>query len=161
MSRSLVSGLGILLGCSSLLAQDTKVEAQLEPKVEVQIEQPAITRPNEEAETLAPWARVEFLNWWIRPGPLNNPLITRGEPGVAVAGALLRPGTIPLTGDEIDFGRQTGVRATVGTWLDRDRSFGVEASAFTLFQSDGDNLTLGTAGTVSYTHLTLPTNREV
>lgn len=145
MCRYLVCCLALAIGCGSLLAQEPKVEVNVEPNDEAPIERPAIAVPNESMDAPLSWASVEALSWSIRPGPLTFPLITTGNPNVAVAGALLRPGTIPLTDDEIDFTRQPGVRVTVGTWLDRERTFGVEASAFTLFETQGDTLALSTS----------------
>lgn len=140
MYRSLICSLALAAGFGSLSAQEPKVE----PK-EVPLERPAVAVRNNFAPGPTAWASVEALNWSVRPGPLPFPMITAGNPNVTVAGALLRPGTIPLTDNQIDFERQSGARATVGTWLDRSLSVGVEASAFTLFEAQGDRLTLSSA----------------
>jgi hypothetical protein len=80
------------------------------------------------------WARAEFLWWNIEDGPLPFPLATLG--GTFAAGAPLGvPGSTVLLGNgDLDFNHIPGLRLSAGNWLDRGRTFGVEAGAFILFQ---------------------------
>ena len=90
------------------------------------------------------WASFEYLNWWIRSGPLRVPLIAAGNPLDTIPGAIGEPGTRILTGRGIDFGTRNGGRATVGAWLDSNRSTAVELSGFFLENKTGDGLTVST-----------------
>jgi hypothetical protein len=69
--------------------------------------------------------------WWIKDAPLPHALVTTGDPFSDNPGALGHGG-VPRYGDEADFGTFSGVRATVGAWLDSDQSIGLEGSGFIL-----------------------------
>ncbi len=64
------------------------------------------------------------------------PVVTTGDPAQGfLAGAIGRPGTQVLLGNhDIDFGAFSGGRATLGGWLDRNHTFGIEGSGFLLQQ---------------------------
>ena len=46
------------------------------------------------------WFHVDYLLWWVRPGPVSRPLVTSGSPLDAVPGALGQSGTAVLFGNE-------------------------------------------------------------
>ncbi len=82
------------------------------------------------------WASGEYLLWWVKSGPLTVPLITTGPfpppPGVS-PGVLGQPGTTLVHGlTDMDFHAFSGVRVTAGSWLDADRTVGVEGRGFLL-----------------------------
>ena len=89
------------------------------------------------------WARPEYLLWWLKNRPLPVPLVTTGNPNVGfdpnsvntinTAGALGQPGTqILLGGQNLNSVPFSGMRLTLGTWLDYDELFGIEGSGFVL-----------------------------
>ena len=89
-----------------------------------------------DANVTAPtfWGSMEYLLWTIKDGPLPVPLVTTGNPADPVsAGALGRPGTVVLFGGSgLDYRTFSGMRVTVGSWLDDEQTIGVEASGFLL-----------------------------
>jgi hypothetical protein len=89
------------------------------------------------------WARVEYLLWWVKNTPVPVPLVTTGNPNVGfdpnsvntvnTAGAIGQPGTLVLVGDHsINSEPFSGMRLTLGCWVDQDELFGVEGSGFVL-----------------------------
>jgi Putative beta barrel porin-7 (BBP7) len=104
------------------------------------------TASSESAEGLPAhrtWARVEYLLWWLKDAPLPVPLVTTGNPRVGfdpnfvntvnTAGALGQPGTQVLFGDRsIQSQGFSGMRLTLGGWVDPGEFFGIEGSAFVL-----------------------------
>jgi hypothetical protein len=79
------------------------------------------------------WGGGEYLLWWVKDGPLPVPLVTTGDPLDPIPGALGQPGTRVLLGDHgLDFGTFSGLRVTVGGWLDDDRTWGAEGIGFLL-----------------------------
>jgi Putative beta barrel porin-7 (BBP7) len=78
------------------------------------------------------WGGAEYLLWWVRD--MNTPpLVTTGNPHDAVPGALGQPGTVVLFGDKpLDFDSNSGVRFTIGGWLDPEETWGLEGSGFLL-----------------------------
>jgi hypothetical protein len=84
------------------------------------------------------WVGVDYLNWRIKNGPLPNPMITSGSLSDAVPGALGQPGTRVLAGGNssngMDYGPFSGIRMNGGFFLDDDRIFSFEGSAFLLEQ---------------------------
>ncbi|HZU39341.1 MAG TPA: BBP7 family outer membrane beta-barrel protein [Gemmataceae bacterium] len=84
------------------------------------------------------WIDAEYLLWWIKDGHVP-PLVTTGNPllgnpnaPTGVPGALGQPLTTPLFGSPLDYGRDNGMRFTLGTWLGADSALGVEASGFVM-----------------------------
>jgi hypothetical protein len=70
--------------------------------------------------------------WWVKSGPNPVPLVS-GNADPTTIGSLADPGTRILFGGRgLDYGTLSGVRATVGGWLDQDGRFGLEASGFLL-----------------------------
>ncbi len=85
------------------------------------------------ASTGQVWASADYLLWWITKGPLNDPLVTRGNPADTHPGAIGQPGTSVLFGGQgLDFNSFSGGRVTLGGWLDADQRFGAEGSGFLL-----------------------------
>lgn len=85
------------------------------------------------ASTGQVWASADYLLWWITKGPLNDPLVTRGNPADTHPGAIGQPGTSVLFGGQgLDFNSFSGGRVTLGGWLDADQRFGAEGSGFFL-----------------------------
>ncbi len=84
------------------------------------------------------WVGVDYLNWRIKNGPLPNPMITSGSLSDAVPGALGQSGTRVLAGGNssngMDYGPFSGIRMNGGFFLDDDRIFSIEGSAFLLEQ---------------------------
>jgi Putative beta barrel porin-7 (BBP7) len=84
------------------------------------------------------WVSAEYLLWWVKSAPYPIPLVTTGDPtvgfpAVSTAGAIGQPGTQVLLGNgNAGFGAFSGVRLTLGGWLDDSRQFGMEASGFVL-----------------------------
>jgi hypothetical protein len=77
------------------------------------------------------WVNGEYLHWWIKSGPLPEPLVTTGP--LATAGVLGADGTAILFGvNSLDYGSFNGARATVGWRLRREGSLAMEASGFFL-----------------------------
>jgi hypothetical protein len=87
-------------------------------------------------ESAAPcvWANTEYLLWWVRKGPATPSLLTTSSfPDAFNAGAIGADGThVLLGGQGLDYGTFSGVRLSLGGWLDGDRSFGLEGSGFLL-----------------------------
>jgi hypothetical protein len=76
------------------------------------------------------YAAAEYLLWWITHNPLPQSLITTG-PVSDNPGALGHDGT-PLTRPSQDQGGLSGVRVSLGWWLDRQEGLGVEIGGFVL-----------------------------
>jgi hypothetical protein len=76
------------------------------------------------------WAGTEFLLWWVKWAPLSGPLLTLGD--TVGLGALGRPGTTVLVGDNINFAGAPGARVSIGGWLDDGQRLGLEANYFFL-----------------------------
>lgn len=81
------------------------------------------------------WIRAEYLYWWTQ-GMHLPPLVTTG-PDATQPGFLGSPGTQILFGaDSVNgFGR-SGVRVTLGTWLNTCQTFGIEADYFGLVSAN-------------------------
>jgi hypothetical protein len=74
------------------------------------------------------YGTAEYLLWWLKDSPAPVP--------IASTGRLDTPGTrILLGGRDIDTGEHHGGRFTLGTWLTRDRAWGLEAQYFFIPQS--------------------------
>ena len=67
--------------------------------------------------------------------PLHAPLVTTGDPGDPIpARSASRARAILFGGSDLDLGAVFGGRATLGGWLDRDGTLGLEATGFALHQ---------------------------
>ncbi|HXG12445.1 MAG TPA: BBP7 family outer membrane beta-barrel protein [Gemmataceae bacterium] len=79
------------------------------------------------------WASAEYLLWWVKDGPLPLPLVTVGDPADIDPGALGQPGTRILFGQrDLHYGSFAGGRLAVGSWLNKNRSIGLEGTLFLL-----------------------------
>jgi hypothetical protein len=120
---------------SATLAQAQSSSLPLNPEVVVvRPEETFWSDPAHDPET-GPrdrvWARLEYLLWWIRNGPVNTPLLTTGSPLDAVPGALDQGGTQVLFGGApLHFGAFSGLRFTAG--VDLSCGVGLEAGYFAL-----------------------------
>src|SRR5262249_2751514 len=80
------------------------------------------------------WASSEYLLWWVKQGPLTVPLVTMNPDSLTTIAALNEPGTSVLLGaggnSSMNYGNFSGIRATVGGWLDTDGLLGLEGSGF-------------------------------
>jgi hypothetical protein len=67
------------------------------------------------------WVSVDYLNYRIRNGPLPTPIVTSGQPGDAIPGAIGQPGTQILLGgpnsNGLDYGALSGIRISGGLYL--------------------------------------------
>jgi Putative beta barrel porin-7 (BBP7) len=81
------------------------------------------------------WGSVDYLLWWVRPQTVSVPLVTTGNPNDKTPGALDNPGTkVLFGGNNLDYGAFSGIRTTVGMWLDSSSTIGIEGSWFQLEQ---------------------------
>jgi hypothetical protein len=64
---------------------------------------------------------ADYLRWWVKKGPLPQPLITGAGGSPVLVG-----------GNGIDYGSFSGGQLAVGAWLDPDGRCGVEARGFLL-----------------------------
>ncbi len=76
------------------------------------------------------WMSGEYLLWQLKNGR-TPPLVTTGDPGSSVPGALGVPGTVVLFGGELDYGSFSGTRLNLGGSLG-DSGWDVETSFFFL-----------------------------
>jgi hypothetical protein len=80
----------------------------------------------------AVWFEAEGLAWWVTKAPIPVPLVTVG-PATGFSGALGQPGTEILYGQKpVNFGTLTGLRMTLGAWIDPQEDFGMEGGGFFL-----------------------------
>src|SRR5207248_10811483 len=110
------------------------------------------------------WFGVEYLLWWVRPGPVSIPLAntTRVPVDLATAvstGSIADPNAITILGNQrIYFGTSSGVRATVGRWLDSCQEVGVEGNFFILPERIRTIVLAGGTGPNTTPALTVPFN---
>ena len=83
------------------------------------------------------WVEGDYLCWWMSNGPLHSPLVTTGDPTAGgLAGAIGQAGTrVLFGGNDLDYGRTSGVRLTVGGWAGTE-PVGAEASVLWLDSQD-------------------------
>lgn len=82
------------------------------------------------------WARMDYLLWFVNSGGPHTPLVTTdANPASGLAGSLASPTVVPLFGSNgFDYHGFSGLRLTVGTWLDSSDTFGAEVNGFVLEQ---------------------------
>ena len=83
------------------------------------------------------WGGAEYLGWWTK-GFHVPPMVTTNPQGTSVtdAGILNRPSTSVLFGDsDVNGGYRSGARFTLGGWLNRDQTIGIEGTGFFLARS--------------------------
>jgi hypothetical protein len=110
------------------------------------------------------WGSVEYLLWWVKPGPVSVPLVNttivpENLANSIAAGGITDPLARTVFGNEsVNFDSSSGVRFTVGSWLDGCQENGFEGSMFFLpRQSKGQTFTGGT-GAAGQPALTVPFN---
>jgi hypothetical protein len=77
------------------------------------------------------WVDAEYLLWWLKSGPLPQPLLQTGT--IDVDGNVV-PGDVLGGNSTLDYGRASGVRIGGGGWLGERHIWGLEASGFVLEQ---------------------------
>ena len=78
------------------------------------------------------WGRVEWIDWFAESNRLP-PLVTFSPPGTQQANAGVLPGaTTTFGGRGYDSDARSGVRATLGYWLDECETRGIESITFGL-----------------------------
>ena len=83
----------------------------------VQVAQPCVARPTGGGL----WARADYLLWWAK-GMDIPPLVTAGSTGILGDDDT----TILYGGDQILDDARSGLRLTLGGWLDCNRRYGIE-----------------------------------
>jgi Putative beta barrel porin-7 (BBP7) len=89
------------------------------------------------------WGRANYLLWSVRSAPVRVPIVTTGNPNVGfdpnmldtvnTAGAIGQPGTqVLLGGNSQSFSPASGMRLTLGAWIDDHQRLGLEGNAFVL-----------------------------
>lgn len=81
------------------------------------------------------WARLDYLLWWVKDGPLPFPLVTTGDPNGINPGALNDPTTrVLFGGNGVNYGSSNGGRLTLGSWcwVEPRESVGFEFTGFML-----------------------------
>jgi hypothetical protein len=92
------------------------------------------------------YGKTEYLLWWMKGNKLP-PLVTTGSANDTRPGAIGQPGTVVLFGGQAeDPSSFSGVRATLGFWLDECHNLALEGSFFTLFQKS-TNFSAASPGT--------------
>lgn len=77
------------------------------------------------------WVGAEYLLWWTRHAPINQPLATTGPTaGVGLLGGFLTQ--TALGGDAVSFNSASGLRIVGGVWLTQSQTLGVETDLFML-----------------------------
>jgi hypothetical protein len=88
------------------------------------------------------YGNLDYLLWWVKGAPLSVPLVTTGPIETTHHGFVNSPDATILYGapfapaqggnDTQSFGAFSGLRLNLGFWLDSDRRFAIEGSAFLL-----------------------------
>jgi len=77
------------------------------------------------------WLKAEALYWWTKAAPVPVPLVTLGDPGDPIPGALGQPGTSLLMGNQdVTLPGRGGGRFTLGFTLDPEQVAAFEAAYF-------------------------------
>jgi len=92
------------------------------------------------------WFQAEYLLWWVRRGSLP-PVVGTVPTNLVATDTLPSDAIAPLFGgfsNKLDYHEQSGVRLSLGAWLDDSQDWGFDASWFQLQQkSRGDTFTSG------------------
>ena len=79
------------------------------------------------------WLGTNFMLDWLKHGSVPIPLVTTGSPVDLVPGAIGQPHTSVVVGDSsVNAQGFTGLQFTLGAWLNREQTFGLEGSYFFL-----------------------------
>ncbi|MGE3809031.1 MAG: BBP7 family outer membrane beta-barrel protein [Gemmataceae bacterium] len=98
---------------------------------------PMLEYPADDAYAPRLWVNTDYLLWWVKDAPQALPLIVvnPGAPVLAPGAATFSPGSVPV-GGPMDYGAFSGIRIMAGSWVDNERSLGVEAGGFLLLKQD-------------------------
>jgi hypothetical protein len=116
------------------------------PGILAPIKQAIIAPGSEPCQTARIWGSADYMLFWVRSGPVPTPLVTtNATPGTI--GALNEPGTRILFGGggDLNYGPLSGVRLTLGGWIDSGAIFGAEVSGFG-FGSGAEHFSASSAG---------------
>lgn len=150
----LTTGMG---GWHSLQAEEDAAEKEVPPQPVVISVAPVSPAPST-MRGPSVWASAEYLNWWIRSGPMRAPIVSAGNPLDPVPGALGQSGTrVLFGGDDVNYGAMDGGRLMAGAWFDDGRT-GAEVGGFWLFQKNGDGFS-STSGIPGAAGLYIPAYR--
>jgi len=75
------------------------------------------------------WLYGDYLLWWIKKGPLTQPLLTAGSVG---SNGNVVTGDVLLGNSSLDYGRFSGFEFGGGAWLDECHHWGLEGEGFFL-----------------------------
>ncbi len=78
------------------------------------------------------WVTMEYLLWWLQPGPLNAPLVTSGPYIPVVPPSLGASQSTILNNSPLNYGPISGARIDGGFWFDSNHCLGVEVGGFLL-----------------------------
>jgi hypothetical protein len=110
------------------------------------------------------WGAVEYLMWWVRPGPVpvplvNTTLLPEDLASSTAAGGIFDPNAVTLFGNQtMSLGTFSGVRLVAGRWLDNCQDVGFEGSVFLLQQRSQTANFVGGAGPLAQPAVTVPFN---
>jgi hypothetical protein len=106
--------------------------------------------PGGEPERERVWASAEYLLWWVRKTSVPALVGSVSAADVATHGSDLPPESITTVfgGEDIRYHGTSGVRLTVGGWLNDQGYLGVEASGFVLERRSHSFDVNSTPGTV-------------
>jgi hypothetical protein len=80
---------------------------------------------------LAWYGSADYLFYFLKPAPVAVPLATTGPAaGRGILGNPAGAGAVVLGNSTTDYGMFSGMRATLGAWVNPDRTVAVEGSAF-------------------------------
>lgn len=81
------------------------------------------------------WFSADYLFFWLKNGPMPQPLVVTGSAADEFPGALDQPGTVVLYGGkDINYNPFSGARLNAGLWCGPDHRFGFEMGGFILEQ---------------------------
>lgn len=79
------------------------------------------------------WAGADYVYMWMKDSPATEPLVIAGPPSGLGFPILNQPGVEVVLGDkEISNGGRSGFQFNVGSWLEQEHVYGLQASYFFL-----------------------------
>jgi hypothetical protein len=110
------------------------------------------------------WGGVEYLMWWVKPGPISVPLVNTTivpedlASSISAGGVNDRLARTIFGNQNINFDTASGVRFYAGKWFDSCQETGFEASMFFLPQLARGFTATGGTGPNAQPALTVPFN---
>lgn len=140
MRNGLLAFAATLIFSTQLLAQSLPAGEESNANLGVPVSTAPVIdfRPQDTGSAYRIWGQAEYLLWWVKNAQLPVPLVTTGDPNdgfplVNSAGAIGQPGTrVLFGGSDAGFGAFSGMRFTLGGWLNREHVVGIEGSGFLL-----------------------------